>query len=124
MEPHEHFAKVFDAIMGTARQNMGLPSKPNLPHAPRVDDVLTYEDASCTLICDYRIDDYGDDDTAPKCTVVGIVADFGGRDQVKVPINALPGKKLLELETLASDDVIETESKRAQDAKAFPRGER
>jgi hypothetical protein len=122
VEQHEHIATAFDAIMGQVRTNLGLPT--TLPNAPRVDDVLTYEDASCTLICDYRIDDYGDDDTAPKCTVVGIVADFGGRDQVKVPLSALPGKKLLELETLASDDVIETESKRAQDAKAFPRGER
>jgi hypothetical protein len=122
MDYCEHVGKAFDAIMGQPRAALGLPAK--LPHAPRVDDVLTYEDASCTLICDYRIDDYGDDDNAPKCTVVGIVADFGGRDQVKVPISALPGKKLLELETLASDDVIETESKRAQDAKAFPRGER
>jgi hypothetical protein len=120
VEQHEHVALAMDAVLGLTRKNVSRP----LPHAPRVDDVLTYEDGTCTLICDYRIDDYGDDDTAPKCTVVGIVADFGGREQVKVPISALPGKKLLELETLASDDVIETESKRAQDAKAFPRGER
>jgi hypothetical protein len=101
MEPHEHVAKAFDKIMGAG-----------LPPALRHDDTLEYEDGPVKLLADFRIDDYGNDFNAPKCTVVNVVADFGGRTQAQLKLTDISGDLLNELETLAADKVTVEEWER------------
>ena len=83
--------------------------KPQLPKALRPDDTYTHEDAGCTLLADYVIHSYGSADDAPQVEVISLVADFGGREQVTVPLHCLSGKRLNELEALIADEVESVE---------------
>lgn len=78
---------------------------PVLPKARVADDIYTFEDAACTLIAEYVIHSYGSRDFAPDIEVIGIQADFGGRDWVTVPMSCLSGRSFLELEELIREEV-------------------
>lgn len=94
-------------------------AKPQLPTALRPDDTYTYEDAVCTLLCDYVVHRYGSDEEAPEVEIISILADFGGRDQVNVPLSSISGFRLLELEAMVADEVDHGE--RAKGADRFNR---
>jgi hypothetical protein len=98
----KHAAQVCDLVMGSI-------VAPRLPKARTPDDVYCVEDECCDLHCSYVVTDYGSDDTAPKAEVIAVQADFGGRTWVDIPLSALKGSKLLELEQLCADDVQEKE---------------
>lgn len=114
MNQVEHMARAMDAILD---DGFGLSAKPKLQPAPRYDATLTAEDMGCTLLADYRIDDYGNKDDAPRVTIVRLWADFGGRDQVPVPLSAISGEMLSTLEMLAADEVTQAEYENAERAR-------
>lgn len=88
---------------------------PQLPKALRPDDTYTHEDACCTLLCDYVIHRYGSDEEAPEVEIISILADFGGREQVNVPLNSISGFRLLELEAMVSAEVEHGERAKGAD---------
>jgi hypothetical protein len=90
---------------------------PKLPRALRPDDTYTYEDAGCTLLADYVIHSYGTRDDAPDVEVIALQADFGGRDWVAVPLNAISGRRLNDLEELIREEVEVNHRASAEDAR-------
>ena len=76
-----------------------------LPKALRPDATYVSEDEFCTLACEYVIHEYGSDDEAPNVEIIALRADFGGRDAVTIPLTAISGRRLIELEALVADEV-------------------
>ena len=85
--------------------NSQITEKVKLPTALRPDAEYTDEDCVVTLMADYVIHSYGSRDEAPDVEVIALRIDMGGRDQVNVPLSAISGKRLAEVEELIRDEV-------------------
>lgn len=83
-----------------------------LPPAKRRPDGQTaVEDEACNLRCEWIVTP---DDNAE---ITAIYADFGGRDEVRIPISAIRGLRLLELEAQCTAEWREQSEARATSLK-------
>ena len=106
---------LFDALF-SARPK---PAKKIPSPQPRGENTFSfeYEDGIVTFLYDAEVTDWGNEDDAPTCRLLKVIADFGGATQVEVPLSALSGALLNALEQDASDQVTEQEYERERESK-------